>query len=351
MPITMLPFGNGMPAPAPSNPNDTLDPTQGVIGLNPEDAVKRIQGLMPQADYGPYGPNASGETAREYQEQLQSPYMTGLARALAPHHPRVAGMVDNAVLGATAANDAHQRALAANGGIEGAGGGITDALQGLLGPSQMRLAHRQQLEELPLQYAGQEASAQEARARAAQAEASGAQALINPMERLYSMFFRGQGAENTRATTDLAKTGMQDTSREGIAQGNNATAIEVAKIRARGDELRVMASNGRVSASLENTYQRGQQRLAQIRLQLTTHQMLDPLTGMPRAMTPEEQASMENEYNTLSQQMEDTYNQAKLAQKTGNIKPPIYAQDPQGNIHSAPAGTKLPKGWKQVQKP
>lgn len=358
------PFGLQRPQPpaAQDSPNDNAPSGTDMGYYTPAQALQAVQQVTPQADYGPYAPGATGETAREYQEQLNSPYLTGLARALAKHHPRVAGFVDNAVLGAEAANNQHMQALAAGGGVEGAGGGIADALAGLLGPSQMRLAHRQALEELPLQYAGQEAQAQEARARAAQEAASGAGALMRPIYTFLGQQQRGVGAEGIRAGSNEQIEQSKETNSQTLQDKKDQTAIDVAKLRKQGDEIRAWTSQGRASASLENTYQRGMQKLADLQQQILSKQVWDSGLNGYRDMTPDELSRAQQNYDDLRSQLGNVYNQAKGAARTGKINPAtpaapnstskvIYAQDPQGNIHTAPPGTKLPQGWKLVKKP
>src|SRR6185437_139015 len=163
-------------APQPSGPSTmvrvgdqylNLDPAQlASMKIDPNADMAAIMKYMPQASSGPYSSTPQGEavTQSQFQQQLNSPFVTPLAQRLGKTHPRLASILDNAMLGATGAEASQERALAAGGGVAGAGSGIASAIAGLTSISQQQLAHRQMLEQLPLDYQQKQAELQQTQA-------------------------------------------------------------------------------------------------------------------------------------------------------------------------------------------
>lgn len=210
-----------------------FDPNQlaNMPAIDPAKDWQTISAMQPPISEGPYAPGATGETAREYQAQYNSPYVTALARHLGVSHPRLANLIDSGVLGMESAQAAHERSLAANGGIEGAGGGIADALAGLTGPQQMRLAHREQLESLPLQYAQEQGGLEQQQATTLAERLRALSEYESNPARVLAQIGRGAVAAGIGANQRLESTQINAQQRFQQELDNNATKLKLAALK------------------------------------------------------------------------------------------------------------------------
>ena len=72
--------------------------------------------------------------------------------------------------------------------------------------------------------------------------------------------------------------------------------------------------------------------------------VLNGFKNEPKALL----ASIKAARDSVGTFQHDVQNTNEAGQSEGGA--PIYARDPQGKLHQAPAGTKLPDGWKQEQR-
>lgn len=217
-------------------------PNAGTNMPNQAQDLATLRSFAPPLNAGPYAPTAQGEaeTARQYQNRVNSPYMLfGANNRFAQGHPRLAGMLDNAFLGGSLVNEAHQRALAAGGGVEGAGGAVGDVMSGLLQIPEARLAYRQNLENMGLQRESQQLGIEAQRVEIAERTAQGLSAIENQPARIASELVRGQAAEQIRAQEawEAAQLRNQQAAadrqaRIDMATNSNDTKRYVAQVRA-----------------------------------------------------------------------------------------------------------------------
>lgn len=211
-----------------------FDPNQlaNMPNVDPARDYASISSMAPAINEGPYAPGATGETAREYRQQYNSPYVTALAQHLGVSHPRLANLIDSGVLGMESAQAAHERSLAANGGIEGAGGGIADALAGLTGPQQMRLAHREQLESLPLQYAQEQGGLEQQQATTLAERLRALSEYESNPSRVLAQVGRGAVAAGIGANQRLQSTRINASERYNQSLNDEANKLKIAQIKA-----------------------------------------------------------------------------------------------------------------------
>jgi len=341
-----------------------LDPS--LFGhVDPAADMKTVMAYMPKPDSGPYAstPQGEAETSHEYQNRLNSPYMMfGADNRFAQGHPRMAGMLDNMFLGGSLVGQAHARSLAEGGGVEGAGGAISDVMNGIMGMPQARMQYRQNLEQMPLEYQSAESKLQESQAGTLQHLMGALSAYESNPAKILSMANRG---------TMAAAIGGQ--SRENVAAQNNATKLFTA---INSDQTKKAIAQIRAASSASTAARQHYQ--TQILNGLNTqigqiNSRYDRLENSPvvenglarqpnsqeiAALEQERQAEITNEIGYGESVTQGAFKQGLLdvAKNIYGIQPQsrtpnrvparaIFARDPQGTLHSAPAGTKLPKGW------
>jgi len=348
-----------------------LDPSQ--FGhVDPAADLKTVMGYMPKPDAGPYTPTSQGETetSHEYQNRLNSPYMMfGADNRFAQGHPRMAGMLDNAFLGGSLVGQAHARSLAEGGGVEGAGGAIGDVMQGIMGMPQARLQYRQNLEQMPLEYQSAESKLQESQAGTLQHLMGALSSYESNPAKILSM-----------ANRDTMAAAIGGQSRENVASQNNATKLFTA---VNSDETKKAIAHIRAASSASSAARSHYQ--TQILNGLNTqigqiNSRYDKLENSPvvenglarqrnsqeiAALEQERQAEITNEIGYGESVTQGVFKQGLLdvAKSVYGIQPQprtpnrppargtIFARDPQGTLHSAPAGSKLPKGWTPTKGP
>jgi len=216
--------------------------------------IQNFRANEPGESQGPYTPTPQGEaeTSHEYQNRLNSPYMMfGADNRFAQGHPRMAGMMDNAFLGGSLVGQAHAQSLKEGGGVEGAGGAISDVMNGIMGMPQARMKYRQGLEQMPVAYQTAQAQLAEQRAKAAQSEMMGIraagqdQATVEAAKQRLAESAR-VGAAQRQATQELIqkasllKAQLDSQTKSGIQGQKGKTAVRVANINAAG---KVAAAN------------------------------------------------------------------------------------------------------------
>lgn len=223
-----------------------LDPNQlASMKVDPNADMAAILKYMPQLNSGPYSstPQGEGVTQSQYQQQLNSPFVSPLAQRLGKTHPRLAAILDGAMMGASGAETSHENALRAGGGVEGIGGGIADAISGGLSVPQQQLAHRQELQNLQTGYEKEQAGLQETQAGTLQHLLGALSEYESNPAKILSQYGRNYLSSQIGANSRQNIAQMNDAEKFQQSLNSDATkaAIEQLKSRVQGAKVDQLA--------------------------------------------------------------------------------------------------------------
>lgn len=289
--------------PAPSQPLLTnvggqflpMDASQlASMHVDPSADMRTILKFMPQLSAAPYESTPSGDnlTARMYQRQLSTPYVTSIAQRLGDTHPQLARAVDSALLSAQGAEQAHEKAVAAGGGVAGWGAGLASVTAGLEAAPEMQLARRMQLEQVPLQFQQEQAQLEQARTGSLHNLMGALSEFESNPARILAQYGRNYMATQAGSQSRERIAAMNDAERFQQALSSDATKTAIAHMQAqvrRSTASQVAALRQRFLGSLDSHVQSINARYQK----LENAPVIDPVTLASRPRSQDEISQLE----------------------------------------------------------